>query len=151
VLKKITWPVDNKIDVIPSDYAADMLIQLLLKPTLQHSRYHISAGIEASPSWNEINTSFSKGLNETPKKEYKTVDFKDITESNLVDAFGLGPTKHFRRGLKCYYDFAELDVVFDNGNLLSEGLPLPPKFTTLLDLYLKTSAHRSVYMQMEDN
>jgi nucleoside-diphosphate-sugar epimerase len=150
-LKKITWPLENKIDVIPSDYAATVLIQLLLKPTLNYTHYHISGGTEASPTWHEINRTFSMILEEKPLKYYQTVEFENITETDVLNSLGAGPAKHFRRALRSYYQFAELDVIFTNNRLLSEGLPLPPKFTTYLNHCIKTSAHRSIYNQMQDN
>ena len=42
-LRFITWDLENRIDVVPVDWAADALTHLLFAPRLKHNRYHVSA------------------------------------------------------------------------------------------------------------
>lgn len=149
-LKKVAWPIENRIDVVPVDYVARSIVHLLLKPQLLYQQYHISAG-EGSSNWLEIGEEFSRVLGDAPNGPYRAVEFSEITEDFLQECLGLGPTKHMLRALKPYYGFGEIDVVFDNSRLLSEGMASPPSFTSYLEPCMQTSVHRSVYHQMRED
>ena len=41
-LRFITWDLENRIDVVPVDWAASALRHLLFAPRLKHQRYHVS-------------------------------------------------------------------------------------------------------------
>ena len=54
--------------------------------------------------------------------------------------------------LEIYYRFAGTAVeFFDNGRLLAEGMPPPPRFTSYLPLCAIRPSDRSIYEQMRDD
>jgi nucleoside-diphosphate-sugar epimerase len=84
---------ETRIDVVPVDYVARALRQLLGKPRLLNFTYHISAGEESSCTWREIAAAFfaartgvgrlvaAGGGAATAEMEapvYRTVDFEEI-------------------------------------------------------------------------
>lgn len=149
-LKCITWDRSGHIDVLPVDFVAGALVALLLKPSLAHSRYHISAGSNAAVMWDEISSSFGEALGEYAFAPYSKVDFAGITPQKIIEGLGAGPARRTRRAIELYYRFARLDVVFDNSRLLAEGVAAPPKFSAYIRRCVETSEHRTVYDQMRD-
>lgn len=146
-LKRVTWEMGSRMDVIPVDYAASSLVTLLLKPSLYHSCYHISAGNNSGVVWNEICESFSNALGEVPGS-YGLVDFKEITPQFIAKHFGSERARTIRRAIELYWRFARLDVVFDNARMLGEGILPPPKFTSYIHQCVETSEHQTIYDQM---
>jgi hypothetical protein len=146
----VTWTMSNRIDVLPVDFVAGSLVELLLKPSLSHSHYHISAGSNSAVTWEEICNSFEDALSESPFAPYCKVDFERITLQKVIEHLGQGPVRRTRRAIELYYRFAKLDVAFDNSRILSEGIQPPPKFTSYLRRCVETSEHRTIYDQMRD-
>lgn len=150
-LRKITWSVNSKIDVIPVDYAAAALVHLLLKSELAYCRYHISAGSESSSIWSDIAKAFARGHKNETGDLYQTLEFSAITEDYIERCIGDGPSGRMLRALGLYYQFAETGAVFDNSRLLAELMEAPPAFTSYLKVCLETSLRRTIYDQMSDD
>jgi nucleoside-diphosphate-sugar epimerase len=154
LLRRTTCPLDAYDDVVPVDYVADALLFLLLKPTLHHRRYHISAGEASSVTWREISAVFSQHYGDRPENPYRVVDIPTIERERdrLLALLGPVDEEHMLMALRIYYRFAEINVeLFDNSRLLTEGMPPPPKFTSYLGLCITQPSDRSVYQQMKDD
>ena len=68
-LRFITWDLDNRIDVVPVDWAASALRHLLFAPRLKHKRYHVSAGKGSSIRWKDLAAEYARmrgGTSEGP-------------------------------------------------------------------------------------
>ncbi len=153
-LRRLTCPLSSRDDVVPVDWVADSLLFLLLKPTLQHRRYHVSAGHASSVTWDEIASVFARCYGERPDNPYQVVDIPTILRerSRIRELLGPGDEDHLFAALPLYYRFMEIDAeIFDNTRLLEEGMPPAPKLTSYLELCATRSADRSVYDQMLDD
>jgi nucleoside-diphosphate-sugar epimerase len=156
-LGMITCGPDARMDVVPVDYAAGALKVLLLKSSLAHSSYHISAGEEACCTWREIATAFEmtrarigqlagadQGEDRAPPVEcvYRTVEFGEIAarRSEFDTLFGPCNKKFMLGAAALYAGFAQLDTVFDPTRLHAEGVGRSPRFTDYLHLCEHTSA-----------
>ncbi|PUA17748.1 hypothetical protein C7W93_17955 [Glaciimonas sp. PCH181] len=53
------------------------------------------------------------------------------------------------RALKLYAEFASLNYVFSNNNILKEGIPSPPRFTDYLALCVASTRDIPITRQME--
>ena len=121
------WGLPGRIDVVPVDWTATALLDLLQAPTLRHRVYHLSAGPARASRLSEIATA----LGPIPRRE-------------PLGARVLGALRMYRR-------FAALDVVFDNARLLAEGVLPPPTFLSYLPTCLRRSRDRSIEEQMRDD
>jgi nucleoside-diphosphate-sugar epimerase len=154
LLRRLTCPLDSFDDVVPVDYVADALLHLLFKPELHHRRYHISAGEGSSVTWQEIAAAFAQCCGERTDNPYQVVDFATIQreQERLRPLLGPGDEEHLLMALRIYYRFMEIKAeIFDNGRLLAEGMPPPPKFTSYLPVCATRPSDRSVYQQMLDD
>lgn len=143
------FPLDFKIDVLPADYVAQAIAYLGLKEELAFSRYHIAAGSEFSNTFLEIMNTFMKcagqELNTPP-----VVPIKHYAENKdkFNEWFGPGNPRLILRAINLYYNFANLNVTFDNSRLLAEGFKSPLRFTDYLGLCIKTGCNAPVSEQM---
>lgn len=153
LLQRTTFPLDSLDDVVPVDYVAEALLLLLFKADLRYRRYHLSTGAGSAVSWHEIAAAFGDcGI--LTDGTWRAVDFATIRaeRGRMAACLGPGDESHMLDALEIYYRFGALNVeVFDNGRLLEEGIPPPPRFTDYLGLCASTSAGRSVYEQMRDD
>jgi nucleoside-diphosphate-sugar epimerase len=147
----------DRMDVVPVDYAADALQHLLLKSKLMFSSYHISAGEESCSTWAEIAEAFAAarvrvrqvavgGESVEAASSYRTVDFEEITarKSEFDELFGPCNKKFMLKALALYSGFAELNTVFDTSRLRLEGMPASPRFTDYLGVCEATSVGRTI-------
>ena len=82
------------------------------------------------------------------------VDFAALAEERgrLRERLGPGDEERLLRALEAYFRFGASGVeVFDNGRLLGEGMPAPPRFTEYLGACATLPPGRSVYEQMRDD
>lgn len=151
LLRRVLWPMTAREDIIPVDYAAEALLALLFKPSLMHRRYHVSAGVAASCSWNEIATAFARHHGERAEDPYRRVEWDTIPRERdrLHPRLGAGDEEQMLMVLALYYRFPNL--TFDNGRLLAEGVSVPPRFVDYLDRCMTEPGNRSVYEQMSDD
>jgi len=136
----------SKIDIIPVDYAAEAIAELLLV-NRKYDVYHISAGVDSSTN-SELCTKRIEGY--FPEKPVHAFVNRKMANSMRFWAKGrngeigelekyknyliyweniLGERNRLRilfAGLEPYFDFIELGQVFDNTRLLSDAkLPKP--------------------------
>lgn len=150
-MRRIASSPDARRDIVPIDYAASALIHLLLKPTLAHDCYHISAGHQAV-TWLEMADAFSALPDYAGSREaFSVIERSDLPaeRERALAYLGPGDVDRMLEALGFYWRFSASGVeVFDNQRLLAEGTPPPPRFTEYL---AKCSRKRSVYEQMRDD
>jgi thioester reductase-like protein len=146
------FPLDYKIDVLPADYVAQAIAYLGLKKELAFSRYHIAAGSEFSNTFLEIMNTFRKcARQELNTPLVVTIDHYAENKDKFNEWFGPGNPRLILRAINLYYNFANLNVTFDNSRLLAEGFACPPRFTDYLELCIKTGCDAPVSEQMIDD
>ena len=146
-LRFITWDLENRIDVVPVDWAASALRHLLFAPRLKHQRYHVSAGKGGSVRWSELAAEYARLRGGTSEDRYEIGGMRQLTAQRVMEAAGDGHPRHLLHALELYYRFCSLDLVFDNCRLLKEGVAAPPKFTEYMRV-CEESSTGSIYDQM---
>lgn len=146
-MRWITWNPANHIDVVPVDWAAAALAHLLLAPRLSYSRYHVSAGKVSAVRWQEIESGYASIAGGPAQDRYEVGPMDGLTLRRVKQAAGSGHARHLLQALRLYHRFCSLDLTFDNGRLLEEGMSAPPRFTGYMRVCLETSAV-SIYDQM---
>lgn len=146
-LRFISWDPENRIDVIPVDWAAGALEHLLLAPNVEHKRYHISAGAGSSVRWRQLAAEYARLTGGPSRERYEIGSISELNQQRIMRAMGHGHGRHLKHALGLYYRFCALDLVFDNRRLLKEGVPPPPRFTEYMDKCVETSTC-SIYDQM---
>lgn len=146
------FPLDYKIDVLPADYVAQAIAYIGLKEELAFSQYHIAAGSEFSNTFHEImNTFMECAQQELNTPLVVTIDHYAENKDKFNEWFGPGNPRLILRAINLYYNFANLNVTFDNSRLLSEGFKCPPRFADYLGLCIKTGCDAPVSEQMIDD
>ncbi|MEP7352309.1 MAG: SDR family oxidoreductase [Acidobacteriota bacterium] len=146
-LRFITWDPHNRIDVVPVDWTAAALGHLLFAPTLQHNRYHVSAGAGRSVRWNQLAAEYARLHGGAARDRYEIGSIEQLTLQRIRNADLAAQSRHLRQALELYSRFCSLDLVFDNHRLLAEGFPAPPRFTDYMERCLESSP-ASIYEQM---
>lgn len=150
-LERFTCSLDERIDVVPVDYCAEVLARLAIRPRLAHDLYHVSSGAGRSCTFAEIDVALARARGAEPMGSR----YRRVGENELVNVakdmhllFGPCNRRLVARALALYGGFAELNYVFDNRRLLSEDMPPPPRFTDYVDVCAKTSEHIKIADQM---
>jgi nucleoside-diphosphate-sugar epimerase len=146
-LRFITWDPQNRIDVVPVDWAAAALEHLLLAPRLHQVRYHVSAGTGSAVRWRDLAAEYARLAGGPARDRYEIGKMRQLTPHRVMKAVGHGHPRHLLHALQLYYRFCALDLVFDNHRLLKEGVPAPPRFTDYMQVCLESSTS-SIYDQM---
>jgi nucleoside-diphosphate-sugar epimerase len=152
-LHRIPFSADARRDVVPVDYVAEALVKLLLAVDLRHRRYHISAGTGSAVPWRQIAAVFATCAGRSIEPDV-TVDFPTLVRERqrLRERLGPGDEDRFLTAMEVYFRLSRSGAeVFDNGRLLAEGLPPPPRFTDYLPTCVRSATGRSVYEQMADD
>ena len=150
-LRRVPVPLDTRRDIVPVDYVATALIHLLLRPTLGHGCYHISAGADSAVSWRQMADGFARSYGAWPDDPYRVVDHATLCcdRQRLRERLGPGDEDGLLRALAPFFAFSACGVeVFDNRRLLAEGAASPPRFTDYLPACIASVAGRSIYEQM---
>ena len=150
-LQRLMGDPERRIDVVPVDFAAHALLQVLLKPTLAHRTYHITAGPQVSPSFRQISAAFGRALGDKRTTDlYQTVTYDDLValQHRFQDYFGRCNRRLMLKAMKIYGTFAGLGTTFDNTRLLNEGVAPSPCFTDYLHLCVETSRGHTIPEQM---
>jgi nucleoside-diphosphate-sugar epimerase len=131
----VPFAAEGKLDIIPVDYCANVLARLLFHQGLSERTYHVSAGREASCSFEQIDRAYARARG-VPERSLETFNPRSIAEiqERLSQWFDGSELKQVAGAVRVYQAFAGLDVCFDNTRLLREGIAGPPKFID----YLKT-------------
>jgi hypothetical protein len=135
------------VDVVPVDWAASTLTRLLLRPSLEHKRYHVSAGQGSSITWSELAAEYAHIRGGPAENRYEVGDIRTLTSQRLRQAVGPGNARYLRQALELYSRFCSLDLVFDNSRILQAGLPAPPRFTEYMRVCVESSP-ADIYEQM---
>ncbi len=150
----VTWDRSNRIDVVPSDWAARALILLTTADELEHRRYHVTAGRDAAVDWNDIARAYARAAGRAEDAagyEVRPVGAYCRTKNDYASMFeGCNP-RHMQSVFRHYRRFAAHDLTFDNQRLIDAGMPPPPRFTEYLRLCEKTSGQRGILDQMGEN
>ena len=137
----------SKIDIIPVDYAANAITELLFVKKRKYSVYHISAGVDSStnselcckkiesyfpnkPTHEFVNRKLANNMRFWAKDRMDDIgelanypDHLNYWNEILSDK---GRLRILFAGLEPYFDFIELGQIFDNSRLLEDiSLPKP--------------------------
>jgi nucleoside-diphosphate-sugar epimerase len=150
-LERFTCALDEKIDVVPVDYCAQIITELAMRPEIAHDLYHISAGTGHSCTFGEIDIALARAKGIEPVgARYQVVREEDM--ASLAEDFRAkcGPCNRrlIVRALRLYGGFARLNYLFDNRRLLAEGLPPTPRMSDFIDVCTKSSMHVNIQDQM---
>ncbi|AMP16195.1 SDR family oxidoreductase [Collimonas pratensis] len=152
LLGALTTALDEKVDVVPVDWCAQAIIDLAQKETLTHNVFHISAGQGSSVSFREIDLALAAARGIEPiGATYKQIT-PDAIATLLPRMRECVPECNDRlllRALKLYGAFAGLNYVFDNSNLLAEGIRPAPLFTDYVALCVESAKHIPIAEQMK--
>jgi hypothetical protein len=150
-LERFTCAASERIDIIPVDWCADVLVSLCLKPTLKHDLYHVSAGSASSNLFSEIDEAYALASGNPPiASRYEQIGLENLR--GLVPLFEakLGKVNRILilRALVLYGAFAKLNYVFDNQRLLDEGIEASPAFASYMDVCVKSTESQPLLEQM---
>jgi nucleoside-diphosphate-sugar epimerase len=155
LMGRFTAGYDDRIDVVPVDWVARALLQLISKRHLAQNTYHLSAGLLGSSTLAEIDESISRGRSVPPngRTGYQQVSKVELSAAvyAMRDRFGDAKPKLLSKALCVYGDFARSGTVFDNRHTLSEGIDAPPPFFSYADVCAATAEISSISEQMEDD
>jgi nucleoside-diphosphate-sugar epimerase len=141
------WDLDGRIDVVPVDWVADALLRLLFADRPGHRRYHLSAGEQSSVTWREIGRAFGRSV----PYDVRPRGALEGEREKFAELFGPCDPGRVLTALDLYYQFASLNVVFDNSRLGEIGIAAPPKFTSYLSGCLERPRGLSIAEQMKDD
>jgi len=162
-LGMIAWPHDYKIDVVSVDWVVDVVETLLFKTRLQQNVYHLSAG-DKSSTWSNLSTAFQscknqgrvgcqncKSNNCWPHYELVTLkEFHNRKSERFSSALGCCP-RSISYALKLYSNYSMMNVVFDNSQLLSEGLEPPMPLHQYLPKCLEIPGNVCISQQLAED
>jgi hypothetical protein len=113
----------------------------------------LSAGSRAASSISQLDEAIARGRKVSPvgTSGYSRISDGELTAAVHLEKEKLGNVNPFllSRALVLYGRFAQRGVVFDNGRALSEGIALPPAFSTYADICAATAEGSSIAEQME--
>lgn len=141
-LEQFTCSLDERVDVIPVDYCAEVLQKLLMAERLQWDLYHISAGSQASDTFADIDRAYSSALGREPiGSRYRQLKISDIPGlmSQFRQRLGDCNRRLVARAVRLYGGFAELNFTFDNSRVLAEGCGISPPLTSYIHRCVETS------------
>jgi len=140
------------MDLIPVDWCADSLIRLLYKPELKHQLYHVSAGSERSGTFEEGDRAISYAMGCPMAIDAPRVGPEEM-ESRFNEMFPEKVRRRAMAGVRYYAAYAELCLVFDNTNLLEEGIQQAPYMAECIYRCVKTTEELGdkIYEQMMYN
>ncbi len=151
MLEQFTYDLDDLIDVIPVDYAADAIVHLVQKPILRHDLYHISAGRKSASTFREIDYALADGFAAAPVGErYRRATIDQITRRalQLEGEFSRGEKRLIAKAIRLYGAFAALKMVFDNSRIMDEGMVPPRRFADYAGVCARSCAGVSMTTQM---
>jgi thioester reductase-like protein len=151
MLRKFMCSLQDNIDVIPVDYCADALVMLLSSNNLDNDVYHISAGVESSVSFADIDYAIAAALEEPPVGDhYAQVSYEALLQMRrqLKDIFGPCNERLMLKAMRLYGSFAMLNVRFSNEKILKLGMPKPPRFTDYIARCVQSTRGLSIPQQM---
>jgi len=151
-LGKFTCDLDDRIDVVPVDYCADALELLLTADNVDKNIIHISAGLNSSVTFAEIDKAMAEASGDRPIAEtYRKVSVSELAKSkaSFDTLFGPCNKRIMLRAMNLYGHFSKLNVVFSNDKLLELGMGPSSRFTDYIDKCVATTRDFTVAELME--
>lgn len=151
-LGALTAAMHDKIDVVPVDWCAGAILHLALKDKLAQPVFHLSAGTQSSRSFRQIDSALAAaGMGNVCGRDYEQIEVGKIDQ--LLPRIKIRipdcSPRLLVRALKLYGEFARLNYVFCNKNLLAEGVPSAPPFTDYIGLCATSTRHILIGEQMK--
>lgn len=134
-LGRFLCEISDSIDIVPVDYCAKAIENLTFSNDIKYDIYHISAGLENSVTFEEIDLAYAKAAGTSPiAKNYEKISILDVFQMKKELPSLIGPCneKIMLKAINIYGKFSQLDVVFDNSRLLKTGIAPPPKFSSYI-------------------
>ncbi|MGX5774529.1 SDR family oxidoreductase [Methylorubrum zatmanii] len=143
-LRMLPCAPESHVDIVPADWVARTLVDLLMKPDLKHSLYHLSAGEHGRTSWADVIAAFEKAEPSDGVRRFRRFDLardRAALRKRFAEVFGLdGSLKQaMLRATRAYYAFCALDLTFTNTRLLDEGFAPAPSLPDYLPVCLANS------------
>ncbi len=141
-LEQFTCALDERIDVVPVDYCAEVLTRLLLAKELRWDLYHISAGAQASDTIADIDKAYSRAMHSEPMApRYRQLKVGDLggLASQFRERLGDCNRRLVARAMRLYGSFAVLNFTFDNSRVLAEGCAVSPSLSSYIQRCVETS------------
>jgi len=133
-----------RCDIVPVSFLAKYVTKLLLKPRRLYDCYHISAGTEGyftTSEWIEEIKRCGKYTNRP-----KLVDAREWTKQMTTDNVTTPTHEKAWGGLKYYFPFMGMDVVYSNDRLIEEfgELELPRLHTYLAQILAQVTLEEAL-------
>ncbi|CAA2107318.1 Linear gramicidin synthase subunit D [Methylobacterium bullatum] len=142
-LRLVAGSRDGTVDIVPTDWVADTLVEMLARPALAHGTYHLSAGTLSRTRWSELGRTLDRVDPAESPRQYEEFSARDraTLHRRFTEVFGMDEAIKVAmfRALQAYYRFCELDVTFDNARLLAEGFAPPPALAQYIGRCIETS------------
>ena len=155
LMGRFTASYDDRVDVVPVDWVARALLQLVAKRELAHDTYHLSAGLQASSAISQIDASIAQGRKLPPNGAagYLRVNNTELSAAvyAMRERFGDVKPKLLAKALCLYGAFARSGTMFDNQRTLAEGIDAPSPFFSYAHVCAATAESSSISAQMEDD
>lgn len=149
---------DGFIDIVPVDWTSARLHDLLRKPDLKHTLYHVSAGRECRMMWSDFEAAFAAEGHDGGPRPYARFDYKGPAgwkpfDAAFKDKFPQRDILHrtMAVGARKYHRFIAQDIAFDNSRLLAEGFAPPPRFSDYLAVCLANPGSTTIAEQFIDD
>jgi nucleoside-diphosphate-sugar epimerase len=125
----------HRRDIVPADWVAAMITQLLFHKSLPYRCYHLSAGEASSMPWASIHAIFAAHGQAPLPTQY--VEASAFSAHPVWSALGFNPRASL--AIQACAKFSALPVeVFSNQRLLQSGFAPPPPFTSYLPRCIET-------------
>jgi thioester reductase-like protein len=129
------FPASHRRDIVPADWVAATLTQLLFHKSHQYHCYHLSAGEASSMPWASIHGIFAAHGQAPLSTQY--VEASALSAHPALSKLGLEPRAQL--AIQACAKFSALPIeVFSNRRLLQSGFAPPPAFTSYLPLCIET-------------
>jgi nucleoside-diphosphate-sugar epimerase len=142
MLGAFTCDLTDSIDVVPADWCAEALLQLVTRDLLEHDLYHISAGKHSSVTIEALDQVLAQARQVAPMAaSYRKIGTAEIVQvmPKMREIVPGASRRLLLRAMQLYGGFAELNYVFDSSRLQGEGLAASPPFTTYLSRCVETA------------
>jgi nucleoside-diphosphate-sugar epimerase len=152
MLGAFTCDLSDSIDVVPADWCADAFLHLATRDCLEHDLYHVSAGRASSVTFEALDEVLARARSVMPiSARYRKIDAAEIAQimPRMHEIVPGANRRLLLRALQLYGGFAELNYVFDNTRLQSEGLTTSPPFTSYLSRCVETARGIPIAEQMK--
>lgn len=142
-LRLVAGDRHGTVDIVPIDWVADTLVEMLARPDLAHRTYHLSAGMVSRTRWSELGRTLDLVDPGDGPRHYDEFSARDraTLHARFTEVFGMDEAIKVAmfRALQAYYRFCELNVTFDNTRLLAEGFAPPPSLSRYIGRCIETS------------